>query len=460
MTVSARWRQLTAYGLFALVPALGVALVLRGRSAGPVHDPVGSDPAPRADVVNLLLALLTVVVAACVAGAIARKLGQPPVIGEIAAGLALGPSLAPGMSAALFGPGVLVVLDALAQLGVVFFMFLVGADVRLSLLRGNGSRAFVLGHTGIAVPFLFGVLMGAGPLDEYRPAGVASLPFTVFCGVAFSVTAFPVLAKILLARGLSRTRLGTLGLATAGVSDLTAWCVLAFVVAVARESAAGGVLGTVLLSVLFCLVMWFVVRPLLAWLMARLGDHATVVAVVLLGFLLCAAAVTEVIGIGVIFGAFMAGLVVPRETHVVDEFAEQLSAPVNWLLLPVFFAAVGLRTDISTLRGGMWVLLLVIAVGIGGKLLGTWLPGLVVGLPARRAAALGVLMNCRGLTEIVILQIGLSLGVLSVELFTIFVIMALVTTAMTSPLLTLLHRGDPDDAAGSVPIRSNIGTAV
>lgn len=459
----ARWRQPVAYGLFVVLPVLAVLLVLRDLPSGAVPDAPGGGPAPavRAGVMDLLLAVLTVLVVAHVVGDGARRLGQPRVIGEIVAGLLLGPTLlgavAPGVQAALFSPDVLVVLDALAQFGVVFFMFLVGAELRFSQLRGNGMRAIVLGHTGIAVPFLLGVLMGIGPLAQYRPVGVPSLPFAVFCGVAFSVTAFPVLARILAARGLKHTRLGTLALATAGVSDLTAWCLLAFVVAVARESSPAGVVGTVLLSALFCVLMWLVVRSLLGRLTARIGTRPRAVAVVLLGTPLAAAPMTEAIGVGAIFGAFVAGAVMPRQTPAIDEFTDRMMTPVNWLLLPVFFAVVGLRTDIAALPGGGWTLLMIIAVGVGGKLLGSWLPGLLVGLPARQAAALGVLMNCRGLTEIVILQTGLSLGVLSAELFTGFVIMALVTTAMTGPLLSLAH-GREATAVSPLPVDLNIGS--
>lgn len=430
-----------AYAGFAVLPAAVAAWVLRGEPPGGVVRP-GPAPAPgvQLDAAHLLLAVVLVVVAARVAGGLAERLGQPAVIGEIAAGVLLGPSafgsVTPGLREELFGPGELLALGVLAQLGVVFFMFTVGAELRLPLLRACGSRAVVLGHTGIAVPFLGGVLLAVGPLAAVRPAGAAALPYAMFCGIALSVTAFPVLARILAERGMDGTRMGTLSLATAGVSDLTAWCLLAVVVATAGTSP-GGPAGTLVLALGFCAVMWLLVRPALRWAAAVAAARTGAVAVVVLATLLASAAATDAIGVQPIFGAFLAGVIVPRDSPAVAELVERVLRPATWWLLPVFFAMVGLRTDIGALSATAWLLPPVIAVAVGGKVLGVAVPGLVTGMAPRPALALGVLMSCRGLTEIIVLQVGLSIGVLPTELFTCFVVMALVTTAATGPLLTL-----------------------
>ncbi|GIG59600.1 hypothetical protein Lfu02_39720 [Longispora fulva] len=430
------------YAAFVVAP-VAVALYLAwpaGTATLTSRPPAAATPAALpADQVfyRLLLAALVVVAVAHAAGAFLRRLGQPPVVGEIAAGFLLGPSvlglLAPGVEAALFPAGILPFLDVLAQLGLILFMFVVGRDLPLAELRGSGGTAIVVGHATIATPFLVGVLVARILPEGYRPPGVPALVFALFCGVALSVTAFPVLARILTDRGLADTPVGALGMATAGVGDVTAWCVLALVVTVVRGGSPVTVLRTVALTIAFGALMWWVVRPLLA-------RYATS-RVALLFVVLLSALATDRIGVHAIFGAFLAGVVMPRGSAVVAGFAQRVEGLTVWLMLPLFFATVGLRLHLEELGGQGWlVLLFVLAAAVGGKVVGTLAPARAAGLDLRTSVGLATMMNCRGLTEIVVLNVGLSLGVISPRLFAVLVAMALVTTAMTGPLLSRLPR--------------------
>jgi Kef-type K+ transport system membrane component KefB len=463
------WRRPACYVVFVLLPAsLVVWLVhtVTGASAAsaPPSAPARGPALPLQEVLAaLLLAAAVIVVITHAVGVLLERLGQPRVLGEIVAGIVLGPTvlgaLLPGVEARLFSADVMSFLDVLAQLGVLFFMFQVGRELPISLLRGSGGTAVVLGHAGIAVPFLAGVALALGPLGGYRPQHVPVAAFVVFCGIALSITAFPVLARILLDRGLRETRIGALGMATAGVGDVTAWCVLALVVAVVRGGSAAGAWRTVLLAAVFAAVMWCGVRPLLARLVGRTeggGRHHGAVVVALLLTLLAAGAAGEAIGIGTIFGAFLTGVVMPRESRVVTEFSYRLDGPTRWLMLPLFFASTGLRTDLWSLGGGAgWTVpALLLLAAVGGKLVGVALPARLAGLEPRSALGLGVMMNCRGLTEIVVLQLGLSLGVISRPLFVFFLVMTLVTTAMTDPLLRLLIPTDARRPAERRPVPS------
>jgi Kef-type K+ transport system membrane component KefB len=449
-----RWRHPVVLLVFVLVPASAGLLVagVRGgwsttvHAAAPVPRPAFRDEAVPA----LLLAIVVVVVAARLLAALAVRFGQPGVVGEIAAGLLLGPSalgaVLPGARTMLFPDEIVPILGALAELGVIFFMFLVGRELRLDVLRGHGTRCVVIGHAGIAVPFLFGVLVAVFVLDPFRPAGTDPMPFAVFCGVALSVTAFPVLARIVADRGLDGTRIGSFALATGGVSDVLAWCALAFVI-------AGSALRTMVLTAVFVTLMWTVVRPLLR----RLAGRGRGLTVTLLATILVAAAVGELIGIGVIFGAFVAGVCAPRDSSAVTEFADRLARPTMVLTLPLFFAVVGLRTDIGAVLTGAGAVATaaVLVAGVAGKLAGVGVPARLVGLRPRAALGLAVMMNCRGLTEIVVLQLGLSHGLLSGELFTVFVVMALVTTTMTGPLLDRTRQPEASVGSSAVPAPSH-----
>lgn len=371
-----------------------------------------------------------------------RRLGQPTVIAEILAGILLGPSLLgivwPGALDALFPAASLSVLGTTAQLGLVFFMFLVGLEFDPALLRGQGRASVAISNAGIVVPFLLGLLTSIPLYDTLAPEGVSKLAFGLFLGAAMSVTAFPVLARILAEKRLLHTRVGALALASAAVDDVTAWCLLAFVVAVAGASGIGPALLTTALALTYVLVMWKGVRPMLARIGPRAGHAVSsdTIAFVFL-VLLASAAATEAIGIHALFGAFLLGTILPRDRGLHTVLVAKIEDFVTIVLLPLFFAYSGLRTQIGLLDdASAWVTTLgIIAVACVGKFGGTAVAARLSGLDLRSSAAIGVLMNTRGLMELVVLNIGLDLGVISKELFAMMVIMALVTTWITSPLL-------------------------
>lgn len=400
--------------------------------------------------VRLLLSIAIVIAATRGVGWLVARIGQPRVLGEIAAGILLGPSLVgavwPEATAYLFPAEVRGGLGAVAQLGLVFFMFLVGLDLDASHLRGQGRRAVVISHTSIVLPFAFGSLLALW----FHPRVGGDTPvlsFSLFIGIAMAITAFPVLARILQESGLHCTRIGALALTCAAIDDVTAWCALAAVVAVAGASGWADTAVTVMATAGFVVAMFLVVRPVLA----RVGAISMPGAV---AFALLSAWVTELIGIHAIFGAFLAGFVIPRGRTASNELSTVLEPVTTSVLLPVFFAVVGLSTRFGLLDSvERWAILgLVVVVAVAGKLGGSALAARLLGESWNSAVTLGVLMNTRGLTELVILTVGLELGVIDETMFTIMVLMALVTTFMAGPALRLLGQGgvavvDGDDAS-------------
>ncbi|MFD3819818.1 cation:proton antiporter [Streptomyces rubiginosohelvolus] len=424
-----------------------------------------SDP-----VTGLLVAIPTVIVACRGGSALARRIGQPPVVGEIAAGILLGPSLLgllwPAGQAWLLPPESIPYTGALGQLALLVFMFLIGLELDLKVLRGLGRTALVVSQASISVPLLLGVALASAMYTTMAPDGVRKLPFVLFIGVALSITAFPVLARILTDRGMYHLPLGALAMACAAVNDAMAWCLLAVVVTVTRSGSALDPVVTVALSALFLAVMLLVVRPALArWTpgTGRAGQDAPdagrdglLLLTVFTGICLSSLA-TDHIGLHALFGAFVFGLVMPRGSLPVERAATRLRTVVVPLLLPLFFAHTGLRTDIGMLDNDpvLWLWAAAIfTVAVVGKWGGSTLAARACGQDWRTALSLGALMNCRGLTELVILNIGLELGVIGTDLFTMLVLMALVTTALTSPALNRLHRREapaPAPASATVP---------
>lgn len=393
--------------------------------------------------VRILLALAVVIGASRLAGWAISKVGQPRVHGEILAGILLGPSLLgvlwPDALAYLFPAEIVGALRVLAQVGLVLFMFLIGLELDLGKLRGHGHKAVVISQASIVTPMLLGGLLALW-LYPRLGGGANRLGFILFIGAAMAITAFPVLARVLQETGLSRTRIGVLTITCAAVDDVTAWCVLAVVVAVVESSGFADALTTIALSLLFLVAIVKVLTPILG----RLG---TVPLWLTICLALAAAWITEEIGIHAIFGAFLAGTAMPRTTRVQREVHQRLEPAVVTFLLPVFFVVVGLATRIDLLDGVyLWaVTLLVIATAIAGKWGGSMIAARAMGETWRDAAAIGILMNTRGLTELVILTVGLELGVIDTTLFTMGVLMALVTTLMATPMLSLVsplyHRG-------------------
>jgi len=393
-------------------------------------------------VLTLLLALLVIFVAARIGGALARRLGQPAVIGEILAGILLGPTLFNGaVTSAVFPTDVRPTLATIASVGVCVFMFLVGLHLDHRLLRGQSRIATTVSLSAIALPFGLGALLALYLLGNHPAEN--RLAFVLFLATAMSITAFPVLARILADRGLIDTPIGGLALACAAVDDVLAWSLLAVVAALAD---AGGDPWRVLLVIPFAAVMLKVVRPALARLARRYPDggllSGTAVLVAVAAGLAASAAATEWMGLHAIFGAFLFGVVMPREGAVaVRERVLPLIEKIStWVLLPVFFIVAGIKVNLSGLGGtAVGELALILLVAIGGKCAGAFFGARISGVRPRHSLVLALLINTRGLTELIVLTVGLQIGVLDQDLYSLMVVMALVTTAMAGVFLRFVY---------------------
>jgi len=437
---------------FATVSAATIAAFLGLRWLGADLTPgaaamaVQATPLHASSLSSVLLAILVVVGSARIAGfVLERTLRQPAVMGEILAGILLGPSLLglvwPAATAALFPPPVTDALGALANLGVVLFMFVVGLELDLGQLQRSGRVAVAIAQTSIAVPFVAGAGVALLLYPRYAPANVSLSVFLLFFGVSTCVTAFPVLARILTDRGVQHTELGALALGIAAVGDAAAWTLLAFVSGVARSELSG--LGWTMGAVAaYLAVMLFVVRPLAARWTAEFDDRPVSrgALAAVLAALLASALATEAAGIHALFGAFFLGAMLPHEGRFAHEVREKLEDLVVVLFLPVFFAATGLKTRIGLLDSPIDAAATVLVVGVAtlGKLGGTYYTARWYGLDRTQAGTLGVLMNTRGLMELVVLGVGLDLGIITPRVFAMMVVMAVFTTLITSPLLDLL----------------------
>lgn len=398
---------------------------------------------------QLLVQLIVIIGVSRLIGRGARWMGQPLVIAEVVAGIALGPSLlgwlAPEAMQWLFPADSMPFLKMLAEVGLVLFMFLIGLELDPKLLKGRGHASVVISHSSIIVPFGLGAVAGA--LWLYRTLSDPSVPFSsfvLFMGVSMSITAFPVLARILTERGLLQSKLGAIAIACAAVDDVTAWCLLAFVVSLVRASNLAQAGLTTLFALLYIAFMLVLVRPFLARLGARVASREGLTQNVVAGtllLLLASAWTTERIGIHALFGAFLFGAVIPKEGGLAAALVEKLEDVAVVLLLPVFFAFSGLRTQVGLLDSVQaWMTCgAIILLACLGKFGGSAVAARVTGLRWREAGAIGILMNTRGLMELIVLNLGLDLGVISPTLFTMMVIMALVTTFITTPLLRWMY---------------------
>lgn len=399
---------------------------------------------------TLLIQIVLILALSHVIGFLFARIGQPQVMGEMVAGILLGPSLfglvAPEWSQTIFPADSIVYLDMLSQVGVVFFLFLIGLELDPRLLRSRGSSAITISHISIITPFI----LGAGMMHYLYPRlfnDVHSMRFTavaLFMGAAMSITAFPVLARILTERDLQKSKLGIIAITSAAIGDVTAWCMLAFVVAVANAQGMQSAIITAVASVIYLLVMFLIVRPLLKRLEIVYDRNARLprglLAVIVLLTLL-SAYVTERIGIHALFGAFVMGAIMPKGTGFVRNISQRLEDFVVVLLLPIFFAYTGLKTQIGLLNNASlwWDALLIVGVASVGKFGGSAIAAASSGLTWRESGAIGALMNTRGLMELVIINIGRELGVITDAVFAMMVIMALATTALAIPILDWIY---------------------
>jgi Kef-type K+ transport system membrane component KefB len=457
LSSAGRAKTFLFYGFMVAVAAV-VFLVIRAAGDNLVA-PTAAGAAPSAvagqsinTLFHALLALAVIVVTARVVGELFGLIGQPAVIGEVIGGIMLGPSLlgrvAPDLYTQLLPGSVTPFLGTYAQLGVILYLFLVGLELDLgTVLRKSGHTTLAISHASIIVPFLLG---SSFALVLYPLLSTSDVPFTVFAlflGISMSVTAFPVLARILTDQEISKSPMGALALTCAAIDDVTAWCLLALVVSIA-QARSWDAMRTVASTMAFVFVVLVIVAPIVRRLIPRIDRSQdltrTGLSIVLIA-MLASAMTTEYIGIHGFFGAFLFGAIIPHNSRIAVELNRRLDDFVAVLFLPAFFAYTGMRTQIGLLSGlDNWLLCgTIILVACLGKFGGTLVASRLSGLKWRDSAALGILMNTRGLVELIVLNMGLDLGITTPKLFTMLVIMALVTTFLTTPVLQLLLRKHP-----------------
>jgi len=443
-----------------IFPGLGYAAMVGGavaifavvRSAGehvtappPDTAAAATSAAGGPDVLlHVLLTLAIVLVLGRLLGKLLAAVRQPPVVGEVVAGILLGPSLlghfAPGLSTMILPPAVAPTLAIVAEISIILYMFLVGVNLHVDHLRGRARAVIVTSHASMITPFTMGIILALYLYPRLSSSDVHFTTFALFMGVAMSITAFPVLARIVADRGLTHTKLGSVALACAASDDATAWCLLAIVVGAARGSMESAI-GVVGLTLAFGAVMIGLVRPLVAKLTAKAGEEPSRDAIAIaLGGLLISALIAHRIGTHAIFGGFLFGAVMPKDSGLARALEAKLHDLVTILLLPAFFALTGMRTEIGLLASPFdwFVCGLIILVATAGKFGGTLVGAKLSGFDSRMAVALGVLMNTRGLMELIVLNVGRDLNVISPALFTMMVLMAIVTTVATNPILDVM----------------------
>ncbi|MES2733705.1 MAG: cation:proton antiporter, partial [Bacteroidota bacterium] len=396
----------------------------------------------------LILQIISIIFFGKIFGFLCKKIRQPTVIGEIVAGIVLGPSvvgrLFPQLSAFVFPPQSLQTLQFLSQIGLLMFMFIIGLELNVKMLKDKGRQAVVISHASIIFPYFLGVLLSYFLYNRFAPTAISFVAFSLFMGIAMSITAFPVLARIIQERNLTTTALGAMAITCAAADDVTAWCILAVVVAIVKAGSIVNALFTIGLAIGYVTFMMYAVRPLLRKMGVRyaVNDNLTKTAIAFMFVLLLVSSyLAEVIGIHALFGAFLAGVIVPETLNMKQKLIEKIEDVSIVLLLPLFFVLTGLRTQIGLLNTGeLWLVCgVIILVAVAGKFLGSSLTARVVGLSWKDALSIGALMNTRGLMELIVLNIGYDLGILSPEVFAMMVLMALATTCMTGPSLDLIN---------------------
>ncbi|MBX3395943.1 MAG: cation:proton antiporter [Phycisphaerae bacterium] len=411
---------------------------------------VAPTPSKHHLILRLLCQIAVILAASQLMGRIFEQIRQPKVIGEMVAGIMLGPSLLgwlwPSASEMLFMPGTTLYLDILSQVGVIFFLFLIGLELEPRLLRNRGHTALVVSQSSVITPFLLGGALAAAlyPLLFTYRQQIGFAPVALFMGTAMSITAFPVLARILTERNLHKTSVGAVSLTCAAVNDVSAWCILPFIIAFTRSSGFGSAALTAGWSALYLVGMIACIRPLLVRFekhFDRRGSISRVLVGMIFLLVLLSAAATEAIGIHALFGAFLMGAIMPKSSKFVRELNDKIEDFVIVLLLPIFFAYTGLHTQIGLLNTvELWLFtLLIVAVACAGKFGGSAVAARLCGMNWREASAVGILMNTRGLMELVILNIGRELGVITDAVFAMMVIMAVATTFLTTPILNWVY---------------------
>ena len=397
----------------------------------------------------LLVQIITIVLIARFVGWIFKRIGQPSVIGEIIAGIALGPSFFgsyfPEFSSTIFPLESLANLQFLSQIGLILFMFVIGMELDLKVLKNKANDAIVISHLSIVIPFALGMILAYTIYTQFAPKGVNFLSFALFLGIAMSITAFPVLARIVQERGIHKTRLGTIVITAAAADDITAWCLLAAVIAIVKAGSFVSSLYVIGLAIIYVLLMLYMVRPFLKRVSESSSNGKTLtksIVAIFLITLIISSYLTEVIGIHALFGAFLTGAIMPDNLRFRQAFIEKVEDVSLTLFLPLFFVYTGLRTEIGLINDAyLWkVTGLIILVAVIGKFLGSAFASKFVGQSWKDSLTIGALMNTRGLMELVVLNIGFDLGVLTKEVFAMMVIMALVTTFMTGPSLDLINK--------------------
>jgi Kef-type K+ transport system membrane component KefB len=394
-----------------------------------------------------IIQLVIIVFMARVFGYLFTKIRQPSVIGEIVAGIVLGPSLVgtifPGFSAMVFPSDSLPFLQFFSQVGLMLFMFIIGMEVDIKTLKNRAFDAFIISHSGIVFSFFLGIVLAYFLYDSFAPANVAFTAFALFIGISMSTTAFPVLARIIQERGITKTPLGILAITTAAIDDMTAWCLLAVIIAIVKSGGIANSFSTIVLTVTYVFIMLKMVQPFLnkfgSVYVSRENLNKTVVAFVFV-VLFFSSYITEVIGIHPLVGAFMAGVIMPHNINFKKIITEKIEDISLVLLLPLFFAFTGLRTEINILSNSHLILstVAVITVAVAGKMIGVAVPSLILKHGWKDSLSMGAIMNARGLIGFIFLNIGYDLGIFGRELFTILVIMALFTTFMANPVMELI----------------------
>lgn len=382
-----------------------------------------------------------------------RQVGQPAVIGEILAGIFLGPSLLgtlmPEAWAATFPLSSIGNLHSISTIGLSLFMFIIGIELDLRMLNRRIQTALFISHASILFPFFLGVLLSYYLFAGFAQGGTSFLTFSLFMGVSMSITAFPVLARIIQERGLSKTSLGVMAITCAATDDITAWCILAVVIAIAKAGDMSSAFLTLSLASVYVVLMLKMLRPLLLRLSKTMSSEGQVnrsfIAIAILS-LLSSAFVAEIIGIHALFGAFLAGVTMPQDEKIRETLRNKIEDVSLLLFLPIFFAYTGLRTQIGLLMSdGLWkVCAIVIACAVTGKVFGTLMAARLMGQSWKNSFSLGALMNTRGLMELVVLNIGYDLGIITPAMFVVLVLMAIFTTLMTGPFLSLIDRIWPE----------------